>query len=947
MAGTDGSPPIRRTERGMVSLQRESRDDGCGTPLVGRAAELGRVLAPGRPDWRGPRDLLVLGEAGAGKTALLETAAHRLRQAGTLVLRARGNEAESRFPFAGLHQLLLPLSGELGGLPEHLRAPLEAAFGTVAAPRPPDPMLLRIAVLTLVTRTAARRPVALVVDDVQHFDRDSADVLGFVTRRLADPGVTVLLAARGHVPPPRVNAETPVLTLGLLTERAATRLLDAQLRPPVGRARLELLRQARGNPLAIIELCRAADRSGAPLEGVAEARLSRLQETFAARARELPDATRRALLYAAADDHGDLATITRAAGHGADLGVWRPAEEAGLVVITATEVEFRHPLVRSAVYRTAPAQSRRQAHHDLAAALEDEPERAAWHRAGACLGPDESLAAALEEPAERAARRGGRFAAARALERAAECSPADHDRARRYDRALGAADRAGDPRWVRELYERVTRLSRDPDMLGAAACGAGLALSMGARQREAFGLMASALEHRPPRDGRVTLALVSVMAAVAFQSGLPEMRRPLPGLLAEVRIGPAVSAPFAEMDGLACELVGKVVLASADPVAHAPALLDPAARTPLREPAEGAAEMTRLLALGAVAWYADESDLCVESFRAAFAGLRAGEAMGSGATCLVPMAAALIDTGRWGEADAMLEEAAAVAAVHRLEHVAVDVRALRATLAALRGRHEPLGDDAWTAVDLAENRATHAHLLRAAAAQAEAAGDLEDAYRHLRALYDDGTALHYVLSMRSIVELAAVARRTGRQEEAAPLVEAARAEAGPRPTARMALLLHHATALLDDSPDAERHFRLAIVNPAAQQWPLQRARARLDYARWLRRRRRPLEARPLLSAALETFTRLGARAPAEQAAAELRASGVSGESARASGDDPLASLTAQQQQIVRLAAEGLGNREIAERLMLSPRTIGSHLYQAFPKLGVSSRHQLRDILERG
>ncbi|MGI5164441.1 AAA family ATPase [Spirillospora sp. CA-253888] len=916
-------------------VQDGAGDGGGEVPLIGRDVELARMLALCRPDGDGPRELLLLGEAGSGKTALLDAAAHLLRRDGALVLRAQGNEAESRYSFACLHQLLLPLLRDLDGLPPHLREPLEVAFGVVPAERPPDPMLLRIAVLTLLTGAARRRPVVLAVDDVQHFDRDSADVLGFVTRRLADPGIAVLLAARGDVPPPQVTAETPVLALAPLDERAAARLLDAQPRPPAGRARLELLRHAEGNPLAIVELARSAPAGTRP---------GRVQETFAARLRLLPEATRRAVLYAAAAELQDLATVTRAAGHGTDLEVWRPAEDEGLIVVTDDRVVFRHPLVRAAAYQDAPAHLRRRAHHDLAEALDGDSECAIWHRAGACLGPDESVAAALEAVAGRAAARGGWFAAAQALERAAECSPDDAERARRYARALSTAEQAGDPLWVRALHDRIVKLTDDPDVLGVTARGAALSSSLAGRQREAIGLLTTALERRTPTDPRTVLSLTSVLSAVAYQSGLPEARPPMPGHLAGIRIAPDDQTPFEDMSDDACALVELVIRATSAPSAGAARLLEPSRTSPLRVPLDGPDEVMRLLALGAVAWHGDESDLCVESFRAAFAGLRAGGAMGQGVTCLVPMVASLVDTGRWDEADAMLAEAATLAAVHRLTHIAVDMAALRTTLSALRGDPVPLDGGAWTAVPLAENRATHAGLLRAAAAQAEAAGDLEGAYRHLRALYPDDGPLHPRLSARSIADLADLALRTGHPQDALPVVEAARAETGPHPTARTAMLLHHATALVDDSADAEHHYRLATVNPAGQQWPLHRARARLHYAQWLRRRRRPMEARSLLTAALDTFTRLGARPLAEQTSAELRASGVP---ADAPTGTALAALTAQQQQIVRLAAQGLANREIAERLMLSPRTVGSHLYQAYPKLGVSSRHQLRDIVEGG
>ncbi|MER5737386.1 AAA family ATPase [Streptomyces sp. NPDC002262] len=923
-----------------------SRPEPAGG-LAGRESEVGRVLDAIERGRGTPRALLVTGEAGSGKTSLLEVAAEHARVTGARVLRAQGFDGESEQSFAALHQLLLPLIPDAADLPGHLREVLETAFGLAPITRPAEPMLLRVAVLTLLAEASRRRPVVVIGDDVQLFDRDSLDVLGFVLRRFAAEPVTVLLAARGLTPPDPAVAHLPVLALGPLAVHAAARLLDAQPDSPTGRARSEILDRADGNPLAIIELCRSV-RSGSPL-GQVDGTLpqtQRIQEMFAAQLRALPAVTRRMLLYAAASsDQEDLRTLMSAAGVDADLSVWAAAEDAGLITITGRHVGFRHPLVRAGAYQGAPAHLRQRAHADLAAVHRDDPARQAWHLAAACIGQDESVAATLEDTAELVERRGGFYAAARALERSAECSPAPEDRARRYAKALRAANNAGDTFWVRELHAEVTALTEDRDLLGVAANGAGLALSMSGHQREAFQLLMGALEPDLPQDARTTLAVTAVLGAVAFQSGLPEVRRPLVPLLDAIETG-AVSTPYSELvEDEAVDALRAVVLCEADPAGNAPALLSRTRRPSLLEPLTGIAEMIRLQTLGAVAWMADESDLCVDAFRRAFAVLRSYGAIGTGAIALSAMGSALIDVGRWAEADELLDEAATLAAVQKMKHIEVDVEALRVTLQALRGDLADAGivtDPAWTAVNLEENTATHARLLRAAGTVAAAAGDHEAALRHFRRLFhQDGTPLHYFLSHRSIADLAAAARRTGRQAEVAPVVEAVRTALGPRTTTRMTLLLHHADALVGDPARAEHHFRLAVVNPAGDEWPLARAQARLHYAQWLRRRRRPLDARPILTSAMEAFSRLGATVLADEARAELRASGVA---APPDGPDPLAELTAQQRRIVRLAAQGLGNREIGEKLQLSPRTIGSHLYQVYPKLGVSSRHQLRDVL---
>ncbi|MEV8546568.1 LuxR C-terminal-related transcriptional regulator [Streptomyces sp. NPDC051572] len=233
-------------------------------------------------------------------------------------------------------------------------------------------------------------------------------------------------------------------------------------------------------------------------------------------------------------------------------------------------------------------------------------------------------------------------------------------------------------------------------------------------------------------------------------------------------------------------------------------------------------------------------------------------------------------------------------------------------------------------------------MLRACGLTAMVLGDGDGAFRHLRTLFaDDGDPLDPFLSPRCVAELAVAAHRTGRRREAAHVLARVRRSQGARPTTRMTLLMHHAAALVDEDADPEHHFQLAVVNPEAARWPLERARARLGYAIWLRRHRRPLEARAQLTVVLEAATRLGARHLVESACGELRASGVA---EAPSSADPLSELTAQQRQIVRLAADGLSNREIGEQLFLSPRTVGSHLYNVYPKLGISSRHQLRDLL---
>ncbi|MEV0736535.1 AAA family ATPase [Streptomyces sp. NPDC050549] len=858
---------------------------------MGGEADVDRILR----GVDGPRSLLVLGDTGTGKTRLLRIAGKEARERGARVLSARACPSEAQQPYACLHQLLLPVRDELDVLPTPQQRALRALFALTPDNVPPQGTVLSIAVLDLLAQLARTGPVLLTVDGLHDCDRASLAVLSFVTRRLTDPSVSVLFSAHGEAPPAGVPSDLAVLPLGPLSPRAAARLLDEQPGVPTGRARLELLRQAEGNPLAIIELCRAGERSGG------------VQQMFAARLDALPEETRHALLYAAAAlPQERLGTVMAALGSD-DLRVWASAEAAGLITITEGRLAFCNPLTRTAAYHRQPAQLRRRAHLDLAAVSAHGPS----HLATATVGPDESVAAALEG----ASVRGDRFAAARSLEQAALLSPLDHDRARRVAAALTAASDVGDPAWVRELYTAQGRVNRDPELMSAAACAMGGALSLQTFQREAFDLLLEVARQTPGSDGRTAFALAAVATGIARQSGLPEHRRQLGFFLGRV---------------------------SEDGGQHTDVL---ASLKALASTTTGPSRSARLLTTASLAHLTDESDLCAEQFRQAGERLRAQGALGPLAWTLAAQVETLLGLGRWAEAESLIEEGLSYAAVHRWTRVEMDLEALGTTLDALRGESVPgtrFTGPNWRSVSLHENRATHARMLRACGLTAMVLGDGDSAFRHLRTLFtDDGDPLDPFLSPRCVAELAVAARRTGRRREAAHVLARVRRSQGARPTTRMTLLMHHAAALVDEDADPEHHFQLAVVNPEAARWPLERARARLDYAIWLRRRRRPLEARAQLTVVLEAATRLGARHLAESARGELRASGVAEAPA---STDPLVELTAQQRQIVRLAADGLSNREIGEQLFLSPRTVGSHLYNVYPKLGVSSRHQLRDLL---
>ncbi|WP_435240529.1 AAA family ATPase [Streptomyces cucumeris] len=902
--------------------------------MVGRESESAAVLG------LTSGVLILTGEPGAGKSTLLHLAAERHRGRGR-VLRMTGSESEVDLPFAGLHQLLRPVLDETASLPARQRSALLGAMGLMdtvpagadpagadpedpgtgrtgagesAGSGPPGRLLLGVALLALLSELARRSPLLVVVDDVQWVDTGTLETLAFAARRIHDEPLAVLAGTRsptgdgtaagaGATAP---FAGFPTLPLAPLDTAAAGLLLDRQPHPPTGGRRLRILDQAAGNPLALVELARAYGACGT--ETADEELLpptDRLLRLFAADLDALPDATRRALLLVAADDRAVPGRIEELA----------PAEAAGLLKITGgagggRRARFRHPLIRSAVYHSVPLADRRAAHRGLAASLTAEPDRRAWHLAAAAEEPDEEIAAALEGAAARALERGGHTAAATALERAAGLSPGVYDRARRLVGAAGAAASTGQPGWVRQLAAGAAALTDDPALVAEASLRVGQVLTLTAEHDGALSSLLRAAE--APELRRIAVATASV---AGFYSGDEEHRL----------------AVRARADGDPWTLaVTDPTMRRADRVAALPELMERAGGDP-----------AVLTSLGAMAWLLDETALAVRIFDDALHRWRLRGALPTGLGCSAGWA--YLDHGLW--AQARLAAANSTSTGAGLPHLDAAVRSLDSAVLALTGQTAEARDGAGAALSLIDPHRSRAVAVRARWALGTAAvadGDQMSAYEHFRLLFTaDGDPVHYACSLPVIAELAAAAVRTGNGAEAAVIVERTAARVADDPSPRLRILLHRARALLE--PDrAEPHFDAALSDPAGVQWPFERAQILLDHAEWLRRRHRVTEARTGLNTALETFRRLGARPWIDRANAELRAAGVD---STPTAPDALTSLTPQQQHIIRLAAQGLSNREIGERLFLSPRTVGSHLYRSFPKLGVTARSQLRDLVE--
>jgi len=906
--------------------------------LVGREGELSRLRGLVAPPYKQSRALLVLGDPGMGKTVLLADAAREARRAGMRVLAAAGRESEQDLAFAGLHQLLRPVLDRMACLPARQAGALRGAFWMSDDPVRPDALLTGIAVLTLLSCLSDDEPLLVAIDDAQWLDRASLDALAFTARRLESERLVLLVSARGNVAPAGFGQDFPELLLEPLGGSDASRLLDAQPHPPRGRAREQVVAQAAGNPMALIELSKAiaADPAAGRTWAAEPLPLTdRLTAIMAAQFADLPGPTRAALLLAAVADSPDL---TAAVVPGLAADSLAPAETAGLIRVGRSGPQFSHPLVRAAVYHAVPFAERAAAHLRIADALRDEPDRRAWHLAAAALEPDERVASLLEDSAAQAQRRGGAAAAARALERAAELSPSEHDQARRLLAAEALALAAGQADWVQELATRVLSATPDPELRITARLHLGWALVWSNRHADALATLISVAEEASAWRPAVAWDAIGTAATVAYQSGIPAGREAVLGTLSllEVPTPPPPDWPAGH-----AELQRVWIRACTGPFGKRRDTVADLHRV-------AAGPVANLARTGVAAWLLDETELAVRILREALSQLRAPGVRGNSAAALSALQWACVDSGRWDEALATAREAADIATAYKMETVAAIADLTTATVLVLRGQHDqarPLLAGALPVVGADEYRSVAARARHAAGIAALAEGNYITAYAELSHLFGpDGRPLHQHVPYLAIADLAAAAVRAERQLEARTLIENALAHADPAPGARLDQLAARARGLLAEPADAEASFTRGLADPVGEGWPFERAQLLLDYGEWLRRQRRINDAKPVLGSALETLRRLGAAPWTRRAETELRACGVITQAAPAA-PDALAGLTAQQREIVVLAGRGLTNGEIADRLFLSPRTVASHLYRAYPKLGIAGRHQLRDLTD--
>jgi DNA-binding CsgD family transcriptional regulator len=900
--------------------------------LIGREVERARIeelLEAASVSRSGA--LVLRGEPGIGKTALLEDA--RLRAADMHVLAARGLESESELPFAGLHQLLLPALRLLDDIPAPQALALKGALGLAERPGD-DRFLISAACLSLLSELAEERPVLCLVDDANWLDTPSADALLFVARRLGAEGIAMLFTAREGETRRFDARDLPELELGELDSASSSSLLARQITGELDDwVRERLLERARGNALALVELPSAlsADQL-AGLEPLPDALpITRdLERLFLDRVRQLPDRTQQLLVIVAADTSRDLATIIRAAeslGIGPEtLG---PAEVAGVVVVRGSRIDLRHSLVRSAIYQGASTTERRAAHLALAEAVgEQEADQQAWHRAAAAFGLDASVAEELERTAERARLRSGHAAAASALERAADLSVDSDLKGRRLVAAASAAWHAGQPDRATALVDRASPLVSDAGLRGELNHVRGQIEWRCGAIPNACAILLEGAADVAPLDTHKTLEILFDAGMAAADAG-DYARIAEVGRIAELlQRGDAVEDAF-----LADMLVGAGRLIAGDN-AGAPFVMDAIARVQdLDDP--------QLLAWAGVwAPRAGESALEAPTLRRA---ANLARATGAVDTLTFVLEAVAIQGFVAGQYSVLAEatEGLELAREAGLANAATHHRASLAWIHAVKGHEDECRAHA---LEVIEDARTSGHALANSVAHWGLAlldlslGRPEDAARRLHELRRaaPGAAHPYFVRM-STPDLVEASVRAGNPEdarEALPALEPFREPGAP--TWAMALVAR-CRALLAAGEEAEAEYREALRLHDESTRPFDRARTQLLYGEHLRRNRRRVDSRDHLRSAVETFEALGAELWTERARAELRASG---ESARKRDPSTVDELTPQELQIARFVAEGMSNKEVAAQLFLSPRTIDYHLRHVFSKLGITSRTQL-------
>jgi DNA-binding CsgD family transcriptional regulator/tetratricopeptide (TPR) repeat protein len=878
------------------------------------------------------RVLVLRGEPGIGKTALLDYVAERA--GGCRVVRTTGVESEMQLSYAGLHHLCGPFLDRVQELARPQATALATVFGLDTGGAP-NAFLVGVAVLSLLADVAEHEPLVCLVDDAQWLDPPSAQVLGFVGRRLLAEPIALVCAARTGGGDDAL-AGFPELSIAGLGDSDARALLSESAHGPLDDALCErLVAECRGNPLALLELPRTwwknVDR---PLGLGPDERapgIDKIEESYAERFRSLPHQTQMLVLTAAAEPRGDPDLLRRAAqALGIDLTAIDPAQDAGLLRVGA-RVQFAHPLVRSAVYRSAATGDRRRVHQALADATDPatDPDRQAWHRAQATPGPDDDIADALEGSASRAQTTGGLAAAAAFLERAAQLTVDPHRRTQRTLAAAEAKREAGAP---------------EPALTLIAGLGPG---ALDERQRARVALLRGRIAVGSPRLREAPRLLLD--AAIQLEPLEPALARDtyLDALLAALWVGRLAD------DVDVTDVAAAALRTTARGERPEDRLLDGLASVITDGYATGAVRLRQAIAR------CRHEETLRWGFHAAHAARDVWDDENWERLC-----AGYIDLARRAGALALLPVAlSSLASVRLFAGDLVSAAALveeTASLNAVTGSgFPPYGELALAAWRGREQEATT--LMRAVRSELEARGEgrgltfVEHAaavlynglgqYEEACAAAERGAAYPPELGFAnwSLVQLVEAASRNDQHTRARDALARLAETTGPSGTDWALGVEARSRALVSEGAVAETLYREAISHLARTRLHMERARAHLVYGEWLRRGDRRVDAREQLRAAHEMFVMMGTEAFAERARRELIATG---EQVRSRGPELRDQLTPQEEQIARLACDGLSNREIGAQLFLSARTVEWHLTHVFGKLHINSRSQLHTALSK-
>ena len=868
------------------------------------------------------RSLILRGEAGIGKTALLE---HLVESASDLTLvRAVGVESEMELAYAGLHQVCGPLLDRLARLPPPQRRALEIVFG-LSDGAPPDRALVGLAVLGLLSEVADDRPLLCVVDDAQWLDHASAVTLVLVARRLSADPIGIVFAAREpgqelqHLPELRINGLVDADARALLAS-VVGRKLDAQVRD-------RIITETHGNPLALLELPRdltATELAGgfgfSPAEGVPD----RIEESFVRRIEALSNDARRLLLLAALEPLGDPLLFERAAEQ-LGIGALAVVEETDGLLALGARVTFRHPLVRSAVYRTAPVKERLAAHLALARATDPvaDPDRRAWHLASAAAGPDEQVAVELERSAARARARGGLAAAAAFLQRAVALT---EDPTRRPERVLAAAEESLQAGAFEPAVSLLATAQNGPldgfqrarsDLLrGHIAFASG-------HTNGAASMLLKAANRLEKFD--LTLARETYLAAWGATVVNGEM-----DLAAEIWRDVRALPPPPTPSPLDLLLDGLALLATEGHVAATGALRQ-AAEVLTTIPVDDVLRWGWTATGASTAIWDDERFYSISARQVQL--VRDAGALAQLPLYLSQLGIARAWRGDFDGAASLIAESDSVAAATGTSFPPY----ARLMVCGMQGREAEASAAISSAMEQAAAGApsTATHADRAAAVLFNGLGRYQDAASAAGRAVSD--AFDPWCSMWALPELVEAATRSGNPETAREALDRLAATTRPSSTDFALGIEARSRALLSDGVAADELYREALDRLSRTELRTELARAQLLYGEWLRREQRRVDAREQLRAAHDHLTSLGMEAFAERARMELLATG---ERVRKRTAETRDELTAQQRQIARLARDGLSNGEIGARLFLSPRTVEWHLRKVFTKLGVRSRLEL-------